>query len=61
MIERAGYQLDHTTGSHYIYYHPSRPGRVVVPYHGGRDIKLGVLRFIMKQMGVNEEEFRRLL
>ena len=60
MLERGGYYVDHTTGSHYIMRHPQRPGRITVPYHGGRDIKRGVLRSIIKQSGFTEEEFLEL-
>ena len=60
ILERAGYYIDHTTGSHYIMRYPDRPGRIPVPYHGARDIKRGTLRSIIKQSGLTEEEFLKL-
>ena len=33
IVKRRGFQLDHTTGSHYIFYNPETKQRVVVPYH----------------------------
>ena len=60
MLQRAGYYVDHTTGSHYIMRHPHRPGRITVPYHGGRDIKRGILHSIIDQSGLSEEEFLEL-
>jgi predicted RNA binding protein YcfA (HicA-like mRNA interferase family) len=34
---------------------------VTVPFHGGRDVKLGTLRNIIRQAGMTVEEFRSLL
>jgi predicted RNA binding protein YcfA (HicA-like mRNA interferase family) len=60
ILERAGYQVDRVKGSHYIMRHPQRPGRIPVPFHGGRDIKMAVLRSIVEQSGLTEEEFLAL-
>ena len=60
VLERAGYYVDHVTGSHYIMRHPERPGRVTVAFHGDRDIKRAVLASIIKQAGMTVEEFLRL-
>jgi predicted RNA binding protein YcfA (HicA-like mRNA interferase family) len=55
-LRRAGFELDHITGAHYIMRHPD--GRqTVVPSHGGRDINRGVLRAIIKQAGLTVGEF----
>lgn len=44
ILQRAGWGIDHVTGSHYVMRHPDQPGRrIPVPYHRGRDIKRGVL------------------
>ena len=60
ILERAGYQVDRVKGSHYIMRHPQRPGRIPVPFHAGRDIKMAVLRSIVEQSGLTEEEFLAL-
>ncbi len=60
-LQKVGYYIDHTTGSHYILRHPQRPGRVVVPYHGNRDIKRAVLASVLRQAGLSEEEFCEFL
>lgn len=58
-LRRAGFEIDHVTGSHYILRH--RDGRrVVVSYHRGRDVKRGILRAILQQAGLTTEEFRNL-
>ena len=60
-LQRAGFFVHHTTGSHYILKHPDRPAlRVTVPYHG-RDLKRRTLHTIIEQAGLSIEEFRKLL
>lgn len=59
VLEKAGYYIDHTTGSHYIMRHPDRPQRIPVPYHV-EDSKKGVLHSIIKQSGMSREEFLSL-
>jgi predicted RNA binding protein YcfA (HicA-like mRNA interferase family) len=60
ILERAGYQVDRVRGSHYIMRRPGRRGRIPVPFHGGRDIKMAVLRSIIEQSGLTDEEFLAL-
>ena len=59
-LQRLGFEVDHVTGSHYILRHPDGR-RAVVPYHGDRDIKQGVLRSTLRQAGLTVEEFKSLL
>ncbi|MEW5761796.1 MAG: type II toxin-antitoxin system HicA family toxin [Bacillota bacterium] len=59
-LRKAGFEVDHVTGSHYILRHPDGR-RVVVPYHGQRDIKQGVLKAILKQAGLTADRFKDLL
>ena len=39
-------------GSHHQYKHPTKPGKVTVPEHGGKDINLTVAKKILKQAGL---------
>jgi len=39
-LEPNGFVLDHTSGSHYIYYHSASRRRAVVPQHN-RDLSKG--------------------
>ena len=60
-LEKVGFALVRITGSHHLYEHPSRPGRIVpVPLHN-RDIKRDTLHNIIKQAELTEEEFIDLL
>jgi predicted RNA binding protein YcfA (HicA-like mRNA interferase family) len=60
-LQRAGFVIHHTTGSHQFLKHPSKPAlRVSVPYHR-KDLKRGTLRSILRQAGFTPEEFSKLL
>jgi predicted RNA binding protein YcfA (HicA-like mRNA interferase family) len=60
-LERAGFAVDHVTGSHYILKHPLRPAlRVTLPYHR-KDLKRGTVQAIVKQAGLTVEKFSALL
>ncbi len=50
MLERDGWYLVETKGSHRQYKHPAKPGLVTVP-HPKRNIPKGTLRSIFKQAG----------
>lgn len=39
-------------GSHHQYKHPTKPGKVTVPEHAGKDISLPVAKSIKKQAGL---------
>jgi predicted RNA binding protein YcfA (HicA-like mRNA interferase family) len=60
-LQRAGFYLHHSTGSHYYLKHPDKPAlRVTVPWHN-RDLKRGTLASIIEQAGLTVEEFGKLL
>jgi predicted RNA binding protein YcfA (HicA-like mRNA interferase family) len=60
-LERGGFFVHHTTGSHYALRHPADPTiRVTVPLHT-RDLKRGTLHSIIKQARIAVGEFLELL
>ncbi|MGH9341568.1 MAG: type II toxin-antitoxin system HicA family toxin [Acidobacteriota bacterium] len=60
-LRKAGFEIDHVTGSHHILRHPTQPGlRVTVPFHN-KDLKRGTLAQIISQSGLSREEFLGLL
>ncbi len=59
-LRKAGFVLDHQTGSHAILYKPGHPNPITLPMHSG-DLKPGTLRRIIKDAGLTVDEFRRLL
>lgn len=56
-LQKAGFDIDHTTGSHYIMKKGSL--RTTIPYH--RSVKTGTLRSILRQADVTIDEFIELL
>lgn len=60
-LERAGFVLSRTRGSHYIFRDPEKGKRVTVPYHATRVIPPGTVVNILKQADIPVEEFMELL
>jgi predicted RNA binding protein YcfA (HicA-like mRNA interferase family) len=50
-LGRDGWELVRVSGSHHVFQHSTKPGRVIVP-HPVRDIPLGTLRSIERQSGL---------
>jgi predicted RNA binding protein YcfA (HicA-like mRNA interferase family) len=46
-----GWTLKAVKGSHHQYIHPSKPGKVTIPYHS-RDIAPVIIKSILKQAGL---------
>ncbi|MFZ2303480.1 MAG: type II toxin-antitoxin system HicA family toxin [Minisyncoccia bacterium] len=53
MLAQVEFEVDHTTGSHYILYRAKDNARVTVPFHS-KDIPKGTLYTIMKSAGLLE-------
>lgn len=60
ILEKRGFLLDRTKGSHHIYIHPDTKQRTVVPVHR-KDLPQGTLLSILKQAGIEREELDELL
>jgi predicted RNA binding protein YcfA (HicA-like mRNA interferase family) len=54
-LEQQGFVLDHTSGSHFIFYHPVSRRRAVVPRHN-RDLPKGTLMSLLRESGFSREE-----
>jgi predicted RNA binding protein YcfA (HicA-like mRNA interferase family) len=54
-LEQSGFALDHTSGSHFIFYNPTTRRRAVVPSHN-RDLPKGTLMSLLREAGVGREE-----
>lgn len=59
-LERLGFVLRRQTGSHAIFRHPNTKNMAVVPKHA-KDVNRGLLFGILKQAGVSEDEFLKVL
>jgi predicted RNA binding protein YcfA (HicA-like mRNA interferase family) len=56
ILNQNGFELDHTTGSHYIFYNRKNKKRATVPYHT-KDLPKGTLLSIIKQAGLSKDNF----
>jgi predicted RNA binding protein YcfA (HicA-like mRNA interferase family) len=56
LLEAKGWTLARVTGSHHIFVRHESNVRITVPVHGGRDLKIGLQRAIMKTAGIPEDE-----
>jgi predicted RNA binding protein YcfA (HicA-like mRNA interferase family) len=59
-LVRNGFVLDHTSGSHFVYYHPTHKRRAVVPTHK-RDMPKGTLMSLLREAGFTREELIEFL
>ncbi len=59
LLEKNGFMLDRTKGSHHIYYNPETRKRAVVPLHK-KDLPRGTMFEILKQAGITKEELGNL-
>jgi predicted RNA binding protein YcfA (HicA-like mRNA interferase family) len=60
-LEKAGYIVHETTGSHVHLKHPLKPGRVTVPYHERFELPKHIVKSIIRQAELTNEQFLRLL
>jgi predicted RNA binding protein YcfA (HicA-like mRNA interferase family) len=60
-LERAGFYIHHQTGSHARLFHQTkRELRVTVPIHA-RDLPTGLIKRILRQAQLTEEEFIKFI
>lgn len=52
ILKKDGWYEVAKVGSHHQYKHPTKPGKVTVPEHAGRDINKTVVKSILKQAGL---------
>lgn len=52
LLRKDGWEYAYSRGGHDYYVHPSKPGKVTVPAHGAKDLKVKTLNSILKQAGL---------
>ena len=55
-ITKKGWRLARVKGSHHVYIKDGRQERIVVPFHGAKPLKIGLLKSLMKIVPISEEE-----
>jgi predicted RNA binding protein YcfA (HicA-like mRNA interferase family) len=61
VLKKDGWFEHHQRGSHLALRHPYKQGQVTIPMHAGKDIHPTTLKYILKQAGITEDDFIRLL
>jgi predicted RNA binding protein YcfA (HicA-like mRNA interferase family) len=56
LLEREGWSLLRISGSHYIYGKSGLRVRLSVPIHGSQALKMSLLRHLLKQAGISEDD-----
>ena len=56
LAEERGWRLARISGSHHVYVMDGRTERLVIPIHGNQDLKIGLLRGLMKLIPLAEDE-----
>jgi predicted RNA binding protein YcfA (HicA-like mRNA interferase family) len=59
--EKAGFFIHETSASHVHLKHPQEPGRVTVPYHERFELPKHIVKSILRQAQLTNQEFFRLL
>ncbi len=52
ILEQNGWELARISGSHHIYVKSRESAKIVVPVHGNKEIKTGLLKAILKTAGL---------
>ena len=55
-LEKQGWQLVRVNGSHHVYMKPGSSARISLPIHGNDDLKIGLLKHLMKVAGIAESD-----
>ena len=57
VIQKRGWTLKRVNGSHHIFVKEGHQERIVIPVHGNRPLKIGLLKHQMKIAGLTEADF----
>ena len=52
ILEENGWELVRISGSHHVFAKDGEEAKIVVPVHGNREIKTGLLKAIIKTAGL---------
>ena len=56
LIQKRGWMLKRINGSHHVFTKEGQPERIVIPVHGNRPLKIGLLKHQMKIAGLVESD-----
>jgi predicted RNA binding protein YcfA (HicA-like mRNA interferase family) len=56
VLEAHGWQLRRIKGSHHVYSKAGNLARISVPVHGSKDLKIGLLRHLLRLADIDPAE-----
>jgi len=56
LLEKHGWTLLRVNGSHHIYGKAGQIERILIPVHGNKTLKIGLLRHLLKVAGLSEDD-----
>jgi len=56
ILEQHGFIFKRSKGSHQLYFNPDTNKTVIVPVHGGKDMKKGTFLAILKQADIDNND-----
>ena len=58
ILEKNGWELARISGSHHIYIKEGLKIRLSIPVHRNQDLKIGLLKYLMKITGLEEKDLK---
>ena len=55
-LEDNGFVFKRAKGSHQLYHNPDSNKTVIIPVHGGKDLKKGTFLAVIKQAGLDKND-----
>lgn len=56
ILEKKGWQIKNIHGSHHVYMKAGRNERISIHVYGNKDLKIGMLKAIMKMAEIDEDD-----
>ena len=53
LLKKEGWYVVRQRGSHHIMRHREKDKELSVPIHAGKEMKIGMLKYILKEAGIN--------
>lgn len=60
VLQKIGFRIDHTIGSHHILYHSENSKRVTLPFHC-KGLPKGTILSILKSAGITKDDLKKYL
>ena len=56
ILSNEGWIIIRQSGGHTIMEHPEKKGKIIIPYHSGKEVKKDLLKAIIKQTGIKTDK-----